>query len=141
MSKAFELVRSEMVKQDKKWGSNRKQPDYVWLLILVEEIGEVAEAILNNLFKDGPINDVDMEVTQTTAVGMQWLKTKTQEGGNGPLRGEGEQLTRLRLISELSPKCSWHKYEFLCDENEREGRKLYRNLMNDCANWEKEMGL
>jgi NTP pyrophosphatase (non-canonical NTP hydrolase) len=46
---AIDLIREERRKQFIKWGL-RKQDDGTWLKILTEEIGEVAQAMLNLQF-------------------------------------------------------------------------------------------
>ena len=142
-TEAHKIVLQEMVRQDKKWGADREQPDYVWLLILVEEIGEVAKAILNRMFRDGPISDVDMEVIQTTAVGMQWLKdiNRTGDEVEGPLPGEEEQVKRLEIMDAISSHCSWSKFDFQCNKTELTARAKYRKLARECSEWEVKVGL
>lgn len=46
MEEIFALIRQERAAQDAKWGANRRQSASMWLTILVEEVGEVAKAIL-----------------------------------------------------------------------------------------------
>lgn len=67
MEKIFELIRAERARQDIKWGANRKLASTLWLTILVEEIGEVARAILERQgLKD--------ELVQVAAVAVCWLE-------------------------------------------------------------------
>ncbi len=42
----LQAIRDERDRQDAKWGSQRMLPQATWLTILVEEVGEVAESIL-----------------------------------------------------------------------------------------------
>jgi NTP pyrophosphatase (non-canonical NTP hydrolase) len=138
------MIEEELKRQDEKWGADREQPDYVWLLILVEEIGEVAKAILERMFRDGPISDVDMEVLQTTAVGMQWLKDINNDRDKAEeeqLPGEREQMKRLEAMGIISRRCSWDKFEFTCNEKELAAREKYRELMRECSAWESKVGL
>lgn len=138
------MMEEEMKRQDEKWGADREQPDYVWLLILVEEIGEVAKAILERMFRDGPISDVDMEVLQTTAVGMQWLKDINRdrdEAKEKQLPGEEKQMKRLKRIEQISSRCAWHLHEYQCHKIELAARIEYRKLMHECSAWESEVGL
>ena len=39
----------ERIRQDEKWGADRSLHPSLWLTILVEEVGEVAEAILDEI--------------------------------------------------------------------------------------------
>lgn len=39
-------IMAERRRQDAKWGANRKQAPEIWMAILMEEVGEVAETIL-----------------------------------------------------------------------------------------------
>ena len=48
MSGILEEVAAERARQDKKWGANRDHSPFFWLTILVEEVGEVAKAILEH---------------------------------------------------------------------------------------------
>lgn len=45
---ALEDVRRERAAQDRKWGADRELSDHVWDSILMEEVGEVAEAGLES---------------------------------------------------------------------------------------------
>jgi len=69
MDKFEELVRQERVVQEAKWGE-QNHDSFVWMPILMEEVGEVAEAILYNGFggKKHPDKDIEHELTQVAAV-------------------------------------------------------------------------
>jgi NTP pyrophosphatase (non-canonical NTP hydrolase) len=74
---ALTLVIAEMDRQDRKWGSQRKQPSGTWLKILVEEVGEVAEAMLDE--DNGKSGDnVQTETVQVAAVAVQYVMTRLQ---------------------------------------------------------------
>jgi NTP pyrophosphatase (non-canonical NTP hydrolase) len=45
-------IRDEGVRQDRKWGEQNHSPD-IWLSILTEEVGELAQAILADRFDTG----------------------------------------------------------------------------------------
>jgi NTP pyrophosphatase (non-canonical NTP hydrolase) len=64
------LVTKERERQDAKWGV-QDHDDYVWLAILVEEVGEAAKAIL-----EGGMATVEKEVVQIIAVCMAWLENR-----------------------------------------------------------------
>lgn len=60
-------VAYERVHQDRKWGADRNLVDRQWLPILVEEVGEVSEAIL----EEGGLRD---ELIQVAAVAVAWVE-------------------------------------------------------------------
>ena len=65
-------VANERQRQDEKWG--REFPgrrDSFWYLILAEEVGEVAEAILK-----GQVDDMKTELIQCAAVIFAWLELR-----------------------------------------------------------------
>lgn len=69
METVLEKIRAERKRQDNKWGEDRELDPYVWLAILVEEVGEVAKSIL----EDKP-NETEKETVQVSAVGTAWLE-------------------------------------------------------------------
>ena len=60
-------ISAEMNRQDEKWGPQREHPDELWLTILVEEVGEIAESIL-----EGDLENMCTEIVQVAAVAAQW---------------------------------------------------------------------
>ncbi len=46
MEDILQEIRDERQRQDDKWGSQRHLPPYTWMTILMEEVGEVAQAAL-----------------------------------------------------------------------------------------------
>lgn len=73
---AIGMIRDERDRQDKKWGTQRKQPDTIWLAILVEEVGEAAEAILEG---PGDMRDLETELVQVAAVATAWIEAIQEE--------------------------------------------------------------
>jgi len=71
--RALTLLLAEMDKQDQKWGPMRKQHPYKWNSILMEEIGEAAEATLLEDFGAvvDPKHTWEHEMTQVAAVAVQ----------------------------------------------------------------------
>lgn len=68
------LVLAERVRQTEKWGKQNVQLA-IWLLILQEEMGEVAKA----LFEKAPLEECIAEAVQVTAVAVQmgeWLSER-----------------------------------------------------------------
>lgn len=61
-------VMLERAAQDRKWGE-QNHPDLYWLAILTEEVGELAQALI-----EGRAADARRELTQVTAVGLAWLE-------------------------------------------------------------------
>ncbi len=61
-------VMLERAAQDAKWGV-QDHPDLRWLAILTEEVGELAQALI-----EGRAADARRELTQVTAVGLAWLE-------------------------------------------------------------------
>lgn len=74
MALALNDVITERKQQDDKWGDQSVNPDYVWMLVLVEEIGEIAKAILHTMFGGDEAGREYPELTQATAVGLAWLE-------------------------------------------------------------------
>ena len=64
------LIQSERNAQDEKWGEQRHS-DEKWLAIAVEEVGELAEAILENN-EEGLLE----EIVQLAAVLQNWVTSR-----------------------------------------------------------------
>ncbi len=80
MNKIFELIKKEREKQDEKWGDNRKQPNPIWLAILMEEVGEASESILDMNFIGSNKNiSLTKELVQIASVAVAWLETLGEE--------------------------------------------------------------
>lgn len=67
------MVKNECERQEKLWGKQTHSP-YVWLGILLEEVGEVAAAINDNDFEQA-----GTELIQCAAVIMTWLMSELEE--------------------------------------------------------------
>ena len=63
----LDLIRAERMRQDSKWGE-QNHSDLYWLGILVEEVGELAKAIIENDGENGV-----KELVQTAAVCVAWM--------------------------------------------------------------------
>lgn len=63
------LIEEERKRQDEKWGIHDHHPG-IWLIILMEEVGELAAAILYDQFggKKHPTKDLEVELIQIAAV-------------------------------------------------------------------------
>lgn len=73
----LQLVMEERARQDRKWGV-QNHVDFYWLPILLEEIGELSEAILLK-YNDEPERPIDPlavrnELVEVCAVALAWLE-------------------------------------------------------------------
>lgn len=66
-------IADERARQDEKWGVNNYH-DFAWLSILIEEIGEVGEAIQDEYFNNENPGCLEKELVQVAAVAVQWLE-------------------------------------------------------------------
>lgn len=75
-------INHELLLQDGKWGAQRHSPSD-WLAILVEEVGELAQAVLKETFpldeEDHGDHSIEHELIQVAAVAIQWLQTRKDE--------------------------------------------------------------
>lgn len=68
------LIKEERQRQDKKWGSNRQLNSLLWAVILGEEVGEVANAVLEQEYGTKTLDDLKKELVQVAAVCVAWLE-------------------------------------------------------------------
>jgi len=69
MEKIFEDIKNERLRQDAKFGENREQHPAVWLTILTEEVGEVAQEICDSGFVEASLkSNYRDELVQVAAV-------------------------------------------------------------------------
>lgn len=73
MEQIFEEVRQERLRQDIKWGEQNHDL-FVWTAILVEEVGEFAQAVLHYKFGGPKIFKVRTEITHVAAVAIQIIE-------------------------------------------------------------------
>lgn len=75
-AEAIRRVINERASQDQKWGDQAHHPDTVWLAILIEEVGELAQVVLHSKFggHHGTWGNALEEATQVAAVAMAWLE-------------------------------------------------------------------
>ncbi len=77
---AVAKILNERLRQDEKWGV-QDHPDEIWLAILVEEVGELCEAVLHEKFKMGGDKDVRTEAIQIAAVALAWIECHERQEG------------------------------------------------------------
>ena len=78
MERVFDEIRTERKKQFEKWG-DQKHNDFVWLAILTEEVGELAETILHDQFGGYAAGKAKEELLHIAAVAVQWLEHKGEK--------------------------------------------------------------
>lgn len=66
--KIIKDIKTEIARQDGKWGENRSNHSFLWNIVLAEEVGEVAKGILD---KDMP--NVREELIQVAAICAQMI--------------------------------------------------------------------
>jgi NTP pyrophosphatase (non-canonical NTP hydrolase) len=82
--KAIELVKAERIRQNEKWGKQRHTPER-WVVIAMEEIGEMCEAIQKGHVAHKEGSDADDLLTETvhaTAVLLASLEQLLEEKTN-----------------------------------------------------------
>lgn len=68
---AIDRIAEEMARQDEIYGDHRWVPDYLWLAILTEEVGEVARCLQER-------RDPTDELAQVGAVAASWIDSVTR---------------------------------------------------------------
>lgn len=74
----FKLVLIERARQNEKWGWPRTHFDSKWFTIFIEEVGEIAKALL-----EGSEEDVKTESIHAIAVLFAWMESKFEGEING----------------------------------------------------------
>ena len=69
------LVAYERETQDSKWGDQSGHPNLLWLAILMEEVGELAQAILYD-----KQDEISSELVQCAAVAHAWIEARVRKG-------------------------------------------------------------
>jgi len=73
MNQALEMIIHERERQDAKWGE-QNHPLYTWLAILVEEVGELGQAMLHTEFGGYAKGKVKEEAIHVAAVALQFVE-------------------------------------------------------------------
>jgi len=73
--KADDLILAERDRQDRKWGEQNHDHQW-WMLILMEEVGELAQAVLERQFggSHGTPQQIKAEAVQVAAVAHAFLE-------------------------------------------------------------------
>lgn len=75
-------IDAERDRQNEKWGGVQQLPDYTYLAIATEELGEAAEAMLHDEFGGDHAGTLRTELVQLAAVIVQWLERMDMETTN-----------------------------------------------------------
>lgn len=78
MTDALSFVMREIKWQDGKFGT-QNHSSFVWLAILMEEVGELSQAALHDKFGGEASGNLKHELIQVAAVSLQWLKTLSMQ--------------------------------------------------------------
>lgn len=73
-SDIIDAIHAERARQDQKWGEQRHASE-PWIAILTEEVGEVAQEVLNVFFEGTNTEKLKKELVQVAAVAVCWLET------------------------------------------------------------------
>ena len=79
--RAFQEIVAERNRQDEKWGEQNHPPEW-WLAILVEEVGEFAEAIQHRQFGGPAGAGVLVEAVHVAAVAFSIVECCERNGWN-----------------------------------------------------------
>lgn len=93
----FELIELERISQDRKWGDQSHRSHAEMLAVLVEEVGEVAKAILEN-----NVTAMNVELIQVAAVVILWLEVHLEDGDPDYGYCRRRLLDTLKESSEIS---------------------------------------
>jgi NTP pyrophosphatase (non-canonical NTP hydrolase) len=94
-------VMAERARQDEKWGE-QNHDDPWWLAILVEEVGEAAQAMLEATEEAGDPRRLRKEVVEAVAVGLAWLECMERRAPPSTVGATGEQgLDREGGVQEM----------------------------------------
>lgn len=73
-------IRAERIKQYAKWGDQSSLLDFIWSTILTEEVGEAAQAVMDNHFEGEHAGTLRMELVQVAAVAVAWIEAIDKRG-------------------------------------------------------------
>lgn len=71
--RAIELIRAERERQLEKWGK-QDHGSYAWMVILMEEVGEAAQAALHDAFGGNAKGTFLTEIIHVAAVAVQIIE-------------------------------------------------------------------
>ena len=107
---ALRAIIKEREKQIEKWGQ-QSHDDYRWLAILTEEVGELAQAILQSEFGGVHAGQTYTELIQVAAVAVQWLEHMISVGEAKSVSLDGEEVERPPYDALAKWNAYWDKVE------------------------------
>lgn len=100
MTQISNLIKDERERQNKKWGE-QNHDDYRWLAILLEEVGELAEAVLHDEFGGHAKGHTYIELIHVAAVAIQWLECMDRRSLNvAPQNIRTDTVDKMRKVLE-----------------------------------------
>lgn len=136
-------VIEERKKQEQKWGQQNHNP-FMWNAILVEEVGEVSQAILeaydwvNKKFSAGSkLDDLKEELIQVIAVGVAMYQS-IERNEEASWSGSGELVeTSLTGINRYYYDLDQYEDSFSCTNCEAEGEAnfIYKATYANGEEW------
>ena len=104
------LVLKERFAQYLKWGNQSGKPDFIWIMILMEEFGETVAEIMF-----GDVEKAKTELIQMTAVSNAWAEAVTDRGIAKASKQQENFATAIYLMfvsfGELSKAMLEEKFE------------------------------
>lgn len=103
---AVELVREERKRQMAKWGK-QDHSLYVWVAILMEEVGEAAQAALHQTFGGKAKGTFGIEIIHVAAVAVQiieWILDADDQDSHEDGRDDFHHSTRMEWEPPLQPE-------------------------------------
>lgn len=87
--RAIHAIQEERRAQDVKWGEQNHPPEW-WMMILLEEVGELAQAVLERRFGGPAGAHILVEAVQVAAVGLAIVECCERNGWHHPHDEGGE---------------------------------------------------
>ena len=78
----IEAVRREHERQVRKWGIQQRDA-FEWLAYTIEELGELANAISDHMYRQGPVERVIAEAIQVATLCLKIAEMFHYEAGDG----------------------------------------------------------
>ncbi len=84
-------VTKEQMRQVDLWGTQDHDDEW-YLPIMIEEVGEIAKAMVEHRFQGASIDDIRKELVEAVAVGMSWIECIDRRAMSEPERERKDNL-------------------------------------------------